>query len=58
MCEHLHDSTCRYDAVAKVLTCLLVCRTCGSERVVETLAYEPRPVGLWDGAVPAIGKRD
>jgi hypothetical protein len=44
MCEHLHDSTSRYDAGQKVLTLLLVCRTCGVERVVETLEYEPRPV--------------
>jgi hypothetical protein len=44
MCDHLHDSTTRYDAGAKVLTFLLVCRTCGTERTVETLEYEPRPV--------------
>jgi hypothetical protein len=43
MCDHLHDSTSRYHAAAKVLTFLLVCRTCGIERVVETLEYEPRP---------------
>jgi hypothetical protein len=44
MCDHLHESTSRYDVPAKVLTFLLVCRTCGIERVVETLEYEPRPV--------------
>jgi hypothetical protein len=44
MCDHLHDSTSRYDAAAKVLTFLLVCRTCGIQRVVETLEYEPKPV--------------
>jgi hypothetical protein len=44
MCEHLHDSTSRYDAAEKVLTFLLVCRTCDTERVVETLEYEPTPV--------------
>ena len=44
MCEHLHHSTSRYDAAAKVLTFLLVCPTCGIERVVETLDYEPRPI--------------
>jgi hypothetical protein len=43
MCDHLHESTSRYDAAAKVLTFLLVCPTCGIERVVETLEYEPRP---------------
>ena len=44
MCDHLEDSTSRYDAAEKVMTFLLVCRTCGIERVVETLEYEPRPV--------------
>jgi hypothetical protein len=44
MCEHLHDSTSRYDPAEKVLTFLLVCRTCDTERVVETLEYEPAPV--------------
>jgi hypothetical protein len=43
MCEHLHDATSRYNPATKVLTLLLVCRTCGIERVVETLEYEPRP---------------
>jgi hypothetical protein len=52
MCEHLHDSTSRYDAAAKVMTFLLVCRTCGIERVVETLEYEPRPVWSRPGAAP------
>ena len=37
MCEHLHNSTSRYDAAEKVMTLLLVCPTCGIERVVETL---------------------
>jgi hypothetical protein len=46
MCEHLHDSTSRYDAAEKILTFLLVCRTCGVERVVETLEYEPTPVWM------------
>jgi hypothetical protein len=44
MCDHLHDTTSRYDAAEKVMTFLLVCRTCGIERVVETLDYDPRPV--------------
>jgi hypothetical protein len=49
MCDHLHDTTSRYDAAEKVMTFLLVCRTCGIERVVETLDYDPRPVcvGQW-----------
>lgn len=53
MCENLRDSTSRYDAAEKVMTFLLVCRTCGIERVVETLEYEPRPVWTSPGAAPA-----
>jgi hypothetical protein len=45
MCDHLHDTTSRYDAAQKLLTLLLVCRICGTEKVVETLEYEPRPAG-------------
>jgi hypothetical protein len=41
-CDHLHDATTRYDPVAKVLTFLLVCPFCRTEKVVETLHYEPR----------------
>jgi hypothetical protein len=41
MCDHLHDSTSRYDTGSKVLTLLLVCPVCRIERVVETLEYEP-----------------
>jgi hypothetical protein len=52
MCDHLQDSTSRYDAVEKVMTFLLVCRTCGIERVVETLDYEPRPVWPSPGTAP------
>ena len=52
MCEHLHDSTSRYDPAAKVMTFLLVCRTCGIERVIETLEYEPRPVWTTPAAAP------
>ena len=54
MCDHLHDSTSRYDAAAKVLTFLLVCPACGIERVVETLAYEPRPA--WTSHATAQGQ--
>jgi hypothetical protein len=46
MCDHLHDTTSRYDAAGKVLTFLRVCRICGIEQVVETLEYEPKPVKL------------
>ena len=41
-CDHLHDTTSRYNPGEKLLTFLLVCRVCGTERVVETLHYEPR----------------
>ena len=41
-CDHLHDTTTRYDPVGKVLTFLLVCPACGTEKVVETQPYEPR----------------
>ena len=40
-CHHLHDTTTRYDADAKLLSFLLVCPVCGTERVVETQRYEP-----------------
>jgi hypothetical protein len=40
--EHLHHSTTRYDHDQKVLTFLLVCPICGTERVMETQHYEPR----------------
>jgi hypothetical protein len=42
MCDHVHDSTTRYDRRRKLLAFLLVCPTCGTEKVVETLQYEPR----------------
>jgi hypothetical protein len=41
-CDHLHDSTTRYDRDRKVLTFLLVCPVCHTEKVVETQRYEPR----------------
>jgi hypothetical protein len=40
-CHHLHDTTTRYDRVAKLLSFLLVCTVCGTARVVETRRYEP-----------------
>jgi hypothetical protein len=52
MCDHLHDSTSRYDAAETVMALLLLCQTCGIERVVETLEYEPRPVWTSAGAAP------
>jgi hypothetical protein len=41
-CDHVHDSTTRYDHDRKLLTFLLVCPACGTERVMETQHYEPR----------------
>jgi hypothetical protein len=41
-CDHLHDSTTRYDHEQKLLTFLLVCSVCETEKVVETRHYEPR----------------
>jgi hypothetical protein len=41
-CGHLHDTTTRYDHAQKQLAFLLVCPTCGTEKVIETLSYEPR----------------
>ena len=41
-CEHLRDSTSRYDEVAKQLTFLLVCPACQTETVIQTIHYEPR----------------
>ena len=40
-CDHLHDSTSRYDHEAKRLTFLLVCPVCRTERVVDSIPYEP-----------------
>ena len=41
-CDHLHDQTSRYDSVKKQLSFLLVCNVCGTEKLVETVPYEPR----------------
>jgi hypothetical protein len=41
-CGHLHDTTTRYDRDRKLLHFLLVCPTCGTEKVLETQRYEPR----------------
>jgi hypothetical protein len=49
-CEHMFDTTSRYETATKLLTFLLVCPVCRSEQVVETLEYEPnfvqRPMDL------------
>jgi hypothetical protein len=41
-CEHLHETTTRYDHERKLLTFLAVCRTCRTETILETQPYEPR----------------
>ncbi|HKP20944.1 MAG TPA: hypothetical protein VJT68_05475 [Thermoleophilaceae bacterium] len=41
-CEHLCDTTTRYDRGQKVLSFLLVCAACGTEELVEKVSYEPR----------------
>jgi hypothetical protein len=40
-CDHLHDSTSRYDHKRKQLTFLLVCPECRTEKVVDSIHYEP-----------------
>jgi hypothetical protein len=54
MCDHLHDTTSRYDAAEKLLTFLRVCRICGIEQVIETLEYEPRRMWTAGGAAPRL----
>jgi hypothetical protein len=41
MCDHLFDTTSRYDRERKLLTFLLFCPACETETVVETLRYAP-----------------
>jgi len=41
-CSRLHDSSSRYDHARKLLSFLLVCRECATERVVNLVPYEPR----------------
>jgi hypothetical protein len=41
MCDHLSETMTRYDSDRKLLTCLLVCPACRTEKVIKTLAYEP-----------------
>ena len=42
MCDHLFDTTSRYDHERRLLTFLLLCPVCGTEQLVERLSYEPR----------------
>jgi hypothetical protein len=41
-CQHLKETTSRYDKARKLLTFLLVCPVCDVQHVVETVPYEPR----------------
>jgi ribosomal protein L44E len=41
-CDHLHDTASRYDQAAKRLELLLTCPVCKTEKVIHSLAYEPR----------------
>jgi hypothetical protein len=41
-CDHLHDTTTRYDHNRKLLQFLLVCPVCRTEKLVQTLPYQPR----------------
>jgi hypothetical protein len=41
-CDHLHETTTRYDHAQKLLTFLLVCPVCGTEKIVHAQDYEPR----------------
>jgi hypothetical protein len=38
----MHDTTSRYDHSAKVLSFLLVCPVCKTEKLIHSLDYEPR----------------
>ena len=40
-CDHLHESTTRYDQEQKVLTFLLVCPVGGTEKVMKTQHLSP-----------------
>jgi hypothetical protein len=41
MCDHLYETTSRYDADRKLLTFLLVCPVCEIEETVQTIEYAP-----------------
>ena len=41
-CEHLCETTTRYDHGQKQLSFLLVCGLCGTEELVERIRFEPR----------------
>jgi hypothetical protein len=41
-CDHLCETTTRYDKQQKQLTFLLACPACGTVKVMQTIRYEPR----------------
>jgi len=41
-CDHLHDTASRYDQAAQRLELLLTCPVCKTEKVIHSLAYEPK----------------
>ena len=41
-CEHLRDTTTRYDHAAKRLDFFLFCPVCHTAKLVHSLDYEPR----------------
>ena len=41
-CEHLCQTTTRYDHGQKELSFLLVCAVCGTDELIEAIQYEPR----------------
>jgi hypothetical protein len=51
-CGHVHDTTTRYDHERKLLSFLLVCPVCGTEKVMETQRYEPRFVPAAESEQP------
>ncbi len=42
MCDGLFETTSRYDHERRLLTFVLLCPVCGTEKLVERLSYEPR----------------
>ena len=41
-CEHLCETTSRYDHAEKELSFLLLCAVCGTEQLIDRIRYEPR----------------
>jgi hypothetical protein len=41
-CDHVQEATTHYDVAEKLLSFVLVCQACGTEKLVDALHYEPR----------------